>query len=471
MSFVPEQILQQTAYKELLSAQLDPEIQVSAEYNTTGSVSQIATGSSTTGAIGGEFFGTVGTGTNDVAAIFSAGQIITRHGQGSLFRFSARFDAGLVDSRMTAGGGTASDAVLFGYEGAEFGVFYSHDGAVVVYELQITGAAGGSEDATITIDGTGYTVPLTVGSVNHNASEIATSLNSQVALYNFSQNGDTVVLRSVFAAPETGAFTFSSATATGTFTQLAAGLVPERDFTAQADWNFNTKDGLDPSKTNYYTIRYNGSIEYYIQDEETGCDILVHMAKLPNTRSSPIFGNSSFRMVWSVSNSGNTTPITIYGGHGSAFVEGIKRQRPPTFSEENDELGIDTTLTNILTIRNRQVFGTKVNLGRIIPDLATAFSEGVKGTAIEVIANATFAGETDYSYEDKQDSIAEIDTTANEVTGGRILVSKVFAIDTEIALAVYSDVIQSGGTITLAMRVIQNPAADVGATLVWEEEY
>lgn len=463
--------LQKTAYSDLLTAQVNPEIQVSAEYNSTGEVDQIATGSSTTGATGGEFFATVGTGSTDVAAIFSKDQIIPQHGQGSLFRFSARFDAGVADMRSGAGGATASDAAIFGYNGEVFGTFYTHDGAVIVYELQITGASSGSENATITIDGTGFTVPLTVGTVNHNAAEIAASLNSQVALFNFSQVDDTVVLRSIFSGPEVGAFTFSSGTATGVFTQIAPGVTAIRDFTAQTAWSVDKKTDLDPSKTNYYSIRYNGDIEYYVQDEATGNEVLVHRQGLPNTLSSPVFGNSSFRLVWSISNLGNTTPITISGGHGAAFVEGIMRIRKASVSAENDATSIGTTLVNILTIRNREVFGTKVNLGRFRPKLASAFSTGTKGTEIEVLRDATFSGETDFSYLDKAVSITEIDTTANTITGGDLLVAKVFLSDSELALGVFNDVIQSGNSLTLAMRVVQTPTADLGCALVWEEEF
>jgi len=472
MSDVPEQELQQTAYGDLVTAQLDPEIQISAEYNSTGFVDQIATGGSTTGATGGEYFGTVGTGTTDIAAIFSKTQIIPRHGQGSLFRFSARFDAGVADSRMVAGAATASDAIAFGYEEAVFGTFYTHGGAVVVYELQITGAAAGAENATVTIDGTGYTVPLTAGTVNHNASEIATSLNAQVPLYNFSQVDDLVVLRSILAAPETGAFTFSSATATGTFTQIAAGVVPTRDFTAQTRWNVDARADLDPSKTNYYSIRHNGDIEYYVQDELTGQEVLVHRQQLPNTLSTPVFGNASFRMVWSVTNFGNTTPITISGSHAAAFVEGFGKFIPSSLSEESDATGIGTTLTNILTIRVRQVFGTQVNLGRIIPLAASAFSTGSKGSELEILCDATFSGETDYTYEDEDSSIVEIDTTTtNTITGGEILDSKVFLADADIDLSALNDRIQPGSTLTIAMRVIQTPTADMGAALVWREEF
>ncbi len=464
-------MFQMTAYKELLTAQLSPEIQVSAEYNSTGQIDQLATGTSSTGATGGEFFATSGTGANDIAAIFSTDQIIPQHGQGSLFRFSARFDAGLADSLQEVGGATASDGVIFGYQGVDFGTFYTHSGSVVIYELQVTGAAGGAENATVTIDGTGFTVPLTASTVQVNAFEIAESLNSQVALYNFTQNDDTVVMRSVFAAPETGAFTFSSATATGTFTQIAAGIVATRDFTAQTSWSEDKKADLDPTKTNYYAIRYNGDLEYYIQDRATGEDILVHQQGLPNTLSGPVFGNSSFRMVWSVSNVGNTTPLTVRGGHGTAFIEGLKKIRLPTKSTENSASGVGTTLTNIATIRCREVFGTKVNLGKIIPSSVSAFSEGTRGTEIQVLMDATVAGNTNFSYINKAESIAEIDTTAGVVTGGELLASKVFAEDTEINLFLFNDVIQSGNTLTIAMRVIQVPAADMGGAGVWEEEF
>jgi len=463
--------LQKTAYKELLTAQLDPEIQVSAEYNSTGDVNQIVTGTSTTGAVGGEFFATSGTGSADIAAIFSKDQIIPRHGQGSLLRFSARFGTGLADSLQQAGGATASDGVTFGYEGIEFGTFYTHGGAVIIYELQVTGAAGGSENATVTINGTGYTVPLTSGPVNHNAHEIAVSLNAQAPVFNFSQVDDLVVMRSVFAAPETGAFTFSSSTATGTFTQIAPGITPAMDFTPQTAWSEDTKSDLDPAKTNYYTIRYNGDIEYYIQDNATGTDILVHKQGLPNTLDVPVFGNSSFRLAWVVSNIGNTTPLTAYGGHSAAFIEGIKKRRKPSLSAENDNPSVGLVLTNILTIRNRQVFGTKVNLGRLIPLLASAFNEGVRGAEIEILCDATFDGETNFTYKNENESIVEIDTTPNEILSGDILAAKVFASDVEIALGIFNDVIQSGNSVTVAMRVLGNPAADMGATLSWEEEF
>jgi hypothetical protein len=278
-------------------------------------------------------------------------------------------------------------------------------------------------------------------------------------------------MRSIFAAPETGAFTFSSATATGVFTQIGAGVAAIRDFTAQTDWNVDKKTDLDPSKTNYYSARHNGDIEYYVQDEATGDDILVHRQGLPNTLTGPIFGNASFRMVWAASNVGSTTPITVRGSHAGAFVEGLKKMRLPTHSAEGDSASVGTTLTNIATIRNRIVFGTKVNLGRIIPSVISAFSEGVKGTEIEVLLNADVAGVTDFEYIDKDESITEIDRTPGAVTGGTLLASKVFLTDTEINLLVFNDLIQPGDSLTVAMRVIQVPAAAMGAAGVWEEEF
>ena len=88
-----------------------------------------------------------------------------------------------------------------------------------------------------------------------------------------------------------------------------------------------------------------------------------------------------------------------------------------------------------------------------------------------IICDATFSGETDYTYENEDESIVEIDTTANTITGGELLSSKVFLADAEIDLFILNDRIQSGSTLTVAMRVIQTPTADLGAALVWREEF
>jgi len=412
---------QKSAYGELISAGLEPEVQVSAQYNTFVDVTTVALGTASAVAEGGEFVATAGVGAADFVAIFSDSQIVSRPGQGSLARFTARFDVGLPLSRISAGVTSAADGLSFGYVEDVFGISYFHGGLSSINELQITTPAGGSENATVTLDGVGFTVPLTSGTVEQNALEIADSLSAQALLYSSSQNGDTVIIRSIFAQALTGSFTFSSSTAAGTFTEIEEGLLPTDEFVARADWNVDIKSDLDPQKINNYSIRWNGSIEYFVQDSATGDDVLVHIFSITNTRTEPMFGINTFRIGWDAFNFGNTTPVSVRGTRGAAFNEGKRVLTSSTRADLNSLLGVGTSLVNVITIKCRDVFGNKTNLGMIEPLSANIASTGNnKNAIVEIIRNADLTGglDADYQYHDKASSITQINKIACDVSGG-----------------------------------------------------
>lgn len=471
MSTVPEQILQTTAFGEITTALKDPEIQVSAQYDTSNLVRDVTVSGGTTGITGGEFFASSGVNAGGLSAIFTDNQIISKPGQGVEVVIGTRFDPPVADNRQTTGASTASDGILFGYLGTVFGTFFIHDGRVQVEELTITTPAGGAESTTITINGTGYTVPITSGTVQHNAAEIADSLNSQVALYNFTQNNDQVVARSIFAAPESGAFSFSSpGAAVAAWVQISDGVVSMEDFTPQTSWSEDTFPAINPELINTYKIVHNGDISYSILDGTTGEFVLVHRSVHTNTEQTPMFSTSSFRLVWASTNQGSTTDTTVRGTYAAAFNQGIRQQIIGTESAFNTVAAVGLTATNILTIRCREVFGTKVNLGRILPIGITAATDSSKGAIMQVIKNATFAGELNFQYQDKSGSIAETDTTNTTITGGEVLTS--FAIFTSISLgsSIFKNILLPGDTITLAMNVVATPASDMSASAIWEED-
>ena len=475
MSFVPEQILQQSAFGELMASARDPEIQISAQYDTSVLVRELAVSGGSTEITGGEFTASSGTDPDGFAAIFSDNLIIAKPGQGAEIIVGARFEAGIAGNRQSAGAASASDGIVFGFEGTEFGVFFTHDGRVQVEELTITTPAGGNEATTITINGDAFTVDITAGTSAHNAAEIADSLNLQVALYNFTQNQNQVVCRSIFAAPETGSFLFSSpGSAVAAWSQVSDGVVATDEFFAQDAWNRNTLLSgdfiLDPTKVNTYKIIHNGDISYYILNGDSEEFVLVHRVIHTNTEQSSLFSVASFRLVWSSTNSGATTDKVVRGTFAAAFNQGRKVQTTGTESAFNTVTAVGTDPTNILTIRCREVFGTKVNLGRILPSGITSATDSTKGAIIQVIKNATFADELNFSYQDKEGSIAEIDTTETLVTGGEVLSS--FAIFTSISLgtALFRNVLLPGDTITLAMNVTAAPNADMSASAIWEED-
>ena len=464
--------LNKTAFDELQVAQRDPEIQINAEYSTPSEVRTIVFGG-TAVVEDGQFTATTGTGSGGFGAIFTDRQIISRPGQGSEVIYTARFNEPAADSRQVAGPSTASDSMFFGYEGLEFGVFFNHGGKVIVEELTITTPAGGSESTTITINGTGYTVPITSGTAEHNAFEISESLNSQVPLYNFTQNGATVVARSVLAAPESGSFSFSSpGDAVATWSQVSDGIVREQEFTAQADWSEGVifQQPLDTSNINRYKIVHNGSVDYYIEDGITGLYSLVHRKVHTNVETTPMFSAASFRISWSASNLGNTTNLSISGTEAAAFNQGERQQIKATRAAFNTDTAVGTTATNIISIRCREVFGDKVNLGRIIPMGVSAFTDGNKGAIVQIRKGVTFASETNFSYIDKEGSIAEVETSQIEVSGGELLAAIVIGSATSGGTSEFNNLVLPGEVLTISMNVPSAAAADMSASLTWEED-
>ena len=468
---------QVTAYNELITAQLTPVVQISAQYNQPVGIVDFSIGGGTTTLIGGEYVVSTDTGANDFAVTSSLDQVISRPAQGSCSRFTARFSAPQPNSRMTAGVASTGDAIEFGYLNTEFGVFYNHSGLNGIQELEVTTPASGSESATITINDLPFTVPLTAGTVEENATEIAASLTSQTPFFIFSQNEGTVVIKGLFSSAQVGVFSFSSSTAIASYTQIEIGNPVVSEFTSQSNWSKDTKADLDPSKINYYTVRWNGDAEYFIQDSESKADILVHKTNLLNAKTTPIFSINSFRIGWSAFNTGNTTPITVNGSQGAAFNEGVRFLSVPTNSTINsDVIGVGTILTNILTIRGRDVFGNKNNLGLILAfSVSAACTGNNKNAIVEIIKNAdltTGALQPNYKYHNKSNSIAEVSTVASTVTGGQQLLVELLAPETQKTLMAGDavDGLAQGETITIAMRVTSGSAGDMSATMGWKED-
>jgi hypothetical protein len=477
MTLVPEQLLAKNAFGGLSVTEEDPEVQINAQYNTPSGIRTITIDTGTTDIVGGEYKASSGANVGGIAAIFSDKQLISRAGQGSLVRISARFpDA--ADFSL-AGPATASDRMNFGYSNGVFGINQAFLGEVIVQVLTLTVAAGGAENATVTVNGQPFVVPLTAGTIPHNCNEIADFINSATTLYNLTQNGDTVVLRSVFAAPAAGAFTFSSdGTAIAAWVSLSDGALPEEDFIPQADWNVKTRISaspdvnLVPANINYYSFQYNGTIDYFVQDTKTGEDILVHKHRYPNTRTKPMFSVASFRIAWSVRNLTTAGNANIFGSVGSGFTEGERQQTKSSMSVDASNPSVGAASTNIISLRCREVFGTKVNLGRIIPKLVLGTTESSKGAVIEICKGVTFLGDTDFSYRNEATSIAEIDTTDNLVIGGECIASIPVNVTNpaEFDLSSIKETILPGEILTVAMRVRANPADVCTADLIWDED-
>ena len=488
MSFDPQQELTTTAYDEVRGSEDTPVTQISASYGLLNlTLTVLDSGASGSNTVVNDLFTCqTGVAADGLASILSLRQLAARPGQGILERIDAIFSVGVADSIQGAGLITSENSYAFGFVGTAFGIIHAHGGVSEEQELTITVPAAGAETATITINGNPFSVPLTAGTVQHNAFEIANSLQAQVTNYNFTSNDDQVVAQSLLAGPQ-GAFAFSSTgAAVAAWVQEHAGVSSIIEFFAQSSWNVDdrltetipsTNTKLDPLKGNLYQIQINsnfGAVNFFIEDSTTGVFVLVHQIREANLNTLPNVTNQAFRLGWFVNNTGNTTNLTVSGNAASGFIEGkLKRSTPPR-AEDQNQLAVGTALTNIITFRNRIHFGGKVNRVEILPILATLSSQTNKSAFFEIRFEPNFGGDLDFFYIDKDNSVMEIAIDAVTVSGGTLIAAiTVVAGSSELLefnIREDLELVQfPGGVFSIAARVSSGAAADMQATGTWAE--
>lgn len=473
-----------TSFGEMSIAQPTPITQITANYGLLDKAQSFLVLGGTTRAENSLFVASSGTDPNGLAALLTRRQVAYRAGQGLLARFTALFDPCVANSAQEAGLIINTDRLGFGCENETFGIIYQHDGESEIQELTVTTPAAGAESATITVNGTGFTVPLTAGTVQHNAFEISESLNAQVPDYSFTSNNDQVVGRSLLATPGT-TFAFSSATAAAAWVEVQNGAVPISDFVAQTNWNVDTRINTDPTinldsqKGNVYQVQMQylgfGGIGFFVEDQKSAQLILVHRIQFANTSITTSVGNPTFRVGWLAANSGNTTNIEVKGGSASGFVEGLAIVTEASRAAKNTAFSVPVAPTapiNIISIRNRIVFGTRRNRAETFGLSLTAATDSNKAAVIDVLIGATITGDLDFQYIDKGNSTTEIATDGGSVSGGRLVASFVIppAGGEPFNLEQLASLILPGETMTISGQITAGAAASITVTVVFRED-
>jgi hypothetical protein len=473
---IEPQILMTTAFGELSVAESTPIIQVSAQYGLTDEVMEIVNNGGSTYNGDSLFNASSGVDALGLGSLNTTKQLAYKPGQGALARFTSMFTLGVPNSLQAAGLINSEDAFAFGYVGDVFGIIYSRYGKTEHQELTVNSGAGGSENATIKVNGDDYIVPLTTGGVNHNAQEIAESLTAQIPNFLFSANNN--VVSSMDVLPEVnGVYAFTSASAGATWVQKQAGLEPIITPIPQPTWNRDTVDWLDPTKGNVYSIAIQylgfGNISFYVEDQETGSPILVHMIEYANKNILPSVGNPTFRIGWLARNNGNTTDLVVSGASAAGFIEGKNLIDTIPRAVESITTAIGITQTNVITVRNRFHFGDKINRADIVPLLISMGTESNKGSFFRLVANPEFAGDINFSYVDQQSSVAEVSTDQVVLVPGTGRFIASFLV-TQQGLVIGSSDFQSrifpDDWLTLSAAVTATPASVMTASAVWQEE-
>lgn len=449
-----------------------PVVQLTAAYLTTGQLDLFTQGNGTAGARDSKFFATSGTDSDSFSSVISKRPLIYKAGQGAKFRGTARFVNPQPDSLSFVGLLNVENRIGFAYVGDIFGILYQRNGAPEIQELQVTTPAAGSETATITLEGNSFSVPLTATTVELNAIEIEVSLNTQQELYDFKATGDIVIGRRILSGPSVGAFAFSSATAVAVWTEIVAGKAFTTDFIPKSQWNRKPNRTVNTDNLMPYQIRFQylggGIIDFAVENGDTGEFDIVHTIEIPGTEELPSISNPSFRAGIIAVNLGNTQSIEIESASIGTFIEGDIVLTREGRAATHNALGIGLLPTSILSIRNRLVFDGKVAETEIRPTLIVNETDSLKPVEVTVFKNATTTVPLIYNFLDEDNSIAEISTDQQTVTGGEVLFSSAGGI-VDLTTAFRS--LLPGESATIAMNITQAPASAMLASLNWQEDF
>jgi len=476
-----------SAFGEQIVAEPTPVVQVANKYQIDpANRDDLETFEATGGSAdndGNLFRCQTGTSIGGYGVVRSKEAIIYRAGEGVRGLFTAAFTTGIANSLQFGGLFNLTETIAFGYDGANFSALYSHNGDAEVQTLQVTTAATTSESPVITLDDDTFTANLTNTTVQGNAFEIARDAAADATIagkWRVEQADDTVYFIAKAAEVRAGLSSFPfGGTAAATFATPQNGTAKTDAHTAQADWNVTTSpfDDFDPTKINIYKIEYGylgvANINYSIYDPNTGQFVLVHRGKFANVNTATHLGSPDLKVGWTAASLGSSgTNLTVTGGSGQIAVEGQRILAGSSFAADNSVSSVSTTLTNILTIKNRIVYGDRFNLGKIIPISASLDNDHNKGAIVELRINATLGGTPNYQYEDEYNSLGLVDKAATTVTDGTLV--DAFTVpaggDATVDLSKLSDILNPEDTLTLAAKTISGTSTAMTGALVWKEE-
>lgn len=422
-----------------------------------------------------------GTSVGGYGVIRSKETINYRAGQGISAIFTASFTTGVANSLQFGGMFSLTETLGFGYNGASFSVLHSYGGVAEVQTVQVTATPSGTENCTVTLDSDAVVISITNSTVQTNAEEIRAGLAGDATVggkWRVEQVDDTVYCISKSVGDKTGTFSFSSATATATVTEQTTGAAKTDNHTAQANFNVAAPfSGFDPTYLNVYKIQFGylgvANISFFIYNPTSGEFELVHQIEWANANNVTHLGSPNLKIGWTSASLGSSgSNLTVLGASGAIFLQGDEVVKNNTFADNNQKASVATTLTNILTIKNRTVYNNRFNLGKVFPISISVDNDHNKGSIISIYRNATIAGTQNYQFEDEFNSTVIIDKTGTTVTGGTLIKSLTVAANgsVEVDMTNLKTELLPDETFTLAVRTISGTSTNITGTITWKEE-
>ena len=363
-----------TAFGEGLVAELSPVFQLDGIYGfNEDKFEQYSFGGGVVD-VDREISVSTSTTANSYAVVRSKRAVRYRPGQGALCRFTAAFSPSADGYTQRAGFFSQEQALQIGFDGTKFGVLRQNGGKVHIHEFVITSAATGAETVTITLNGVAYTVGVTAGTAEENASQIA---SGSFAGWILEQEDNKVIFLSTSAGVNAGAFSLSSATLTSTNSTLQVGVAHTETWTYQEDFNIDKLDGTGPSgvdldltKLNVWQINFRwlgaGEMRFAVEDPDNGDMIFFHHIHYSNRFDKVHLDNPSLKVGYVAADlAGNGgTEVSVSGASILGAIEGkILPTTYPVASRGYRNGGMNTTNTiyHLLTVRNPVIYNNKIN--------------------------------------------------------------------------------------------------------------
>lgn len=425
---------------------------------------------------------TGGTTAYAYGALQSFRAITVHSNEQAVCSFSAYFTAAVANTWQGVGFVGIGHELSFGYSGVDFGVWYRYGGRAEIRQFIVT-TPGTTPNIDITINGVVLDQLATTGTTaTQIASQIAAHITSQTTTVTVDQIGATVIVGFTSDGPKTGTFSITGdgSFASSGWTQTTAGVLKTPVHIPVSLWdNQNLGFTLDPSTGNNYKIVYKSgfsSCKFFIEDpnDTTGRFILVHTIHSANAGTTLMLENPSSRITiysTNIDTAASSTSVHvfdiaagIYGGDTS-----YRTRNPRAYSNTKS---IATTLTNILSVRNKYTYNTRANSISIIPYKLTLANDGAKSAIFELRSNPTVAGTTEFNTIGTN-LVAVVDTAGTTVSSdGRPLAY--FSVSKGQSITV--DLIDMQITIpptlvlVIAGRMISGTADDLTVALTWYED-
>jgi hypothetical protein len=302
--------------------------------------------------------------------------------------------------------------------------------------FHVSGAgATGVSNATITIEGVAVTVPLSnAGAINPsiNAWEIAAesyATINDVGWNAFAESNKAVFIRKKTGPISSSTFTFSHATATGTFAQTVAGENATILKIGQSEFNFDKLDGtgpsgmiFDPTKGNVFQIDFQylgfGKIDFSIEAED-GQFITFHEIKYNNKNIVPSLSNPSVSWVMNAYNhsGGSSNSVFIKSASAALYTQGERVYPAISYAKVSSKSNLNAARVPVLSIRHSQLYNGRLFLGETILKSISLGINASKPVNVELVINGTLNNTANFT-PIGGDSVMLVDTSATSISGG-----------------------------------------------------